>query len=193
MTIEEPLSKDAIARLVGNHREFLQFLERRTGDRAEAEDILQAAFVRGIERAAELRDEESVVAWFYRTLRNAVIDRHRRRGAAGRAMEAFTHELELAVEPPADVSTAVCQCVRTLSESLKPEYAEALRRIDVDGLAVRDYASEAGIQANNAAVRVHRAREALRKAVTRSCGTCAEHGCLDCTCGVATGAAPPRR
>jgi len=29
-----------------------------------------------------------------------------------------------------------------------------------------------------------RAREALKKQVVRSCGTCADHGCLDCTCGV---------
>ena len=39
-----------------------------------------------------------------------------------------------------------------------------------------------GIEPNNAAVRVHRAREALRKRVTASCGPCAEHGYVDCTC-----------
>ena len=32
--------------LVENHRRFLAFLERRVRSRAEAEDILQAAFVR---------------------------------------------------------------------------------------------------------------------------------------------------
>ena len=53
---------------------------------------------------------------------------------------------------------------------------------DVDGVAVKDYAGTLGITAGNAAVRVHRAREALRKQVVRSCGTCAEHGCLDCHC-----------
>ena len=31
------------------------------------------------------------------------------------------------------------------------------------------------------------AREALRKQVTRACGTCADHGCLDCTCEKSTG------
>jgi RNA polymerase sigma factor (sigma-70 family) len=181
-TDEPLLTADAIARLVGNHREFLRFLERRTGNRAEAEDLLQTAFVKGVEHASSLRDDESVVAWFYRTLRNAVIDRHRRRGAEGRAMESFARELDVAVEPPEDVRGAVCQCVRSLSESLKPEYADALKRIDVDGLAVSQYAAEAGIQPNNAAVRVHRARGALRKAVLQSCGSCAEHGCLDCNC-----------
>ena len=31
-------------------------------------------------------------------------------------------------------------------------------------------------------VRVFRAREALRRQVAASCGTCAEHGCIACTC-----------
>ena len=47
----------------------------------------------------------------------------------------------------------------------------------------KDVAAATGISASNAGVRVFRAREALRKQVARSCGTCAEHGCLDCTCG----------
>lgn len=182
---EECPSPAAIQILVDNHRDFLRFLERRVGDRAQAEDILQDAFTRGIERLQTLRDGESVVAWFYRTLRNAVIDHHRRRGAGNRAMEAFANELGVAGEPSPEVKTTVCSCVRTLADTLKPEYATALKRIDVDGITVREYASESGIEANNAAVRVHRAREALRKRVAQSCGTCAEHGCFDCTCETA--------
>jgi RNA polymerase sigma-70 factor (ECF subfamily) len=97
-------------------------------------------------------------------------------------MEAFARELDDPVEPPVEMKETVCACVRSLSETLKSEYADALRRIDVEGASVQDYAAEIGIEPNNAAVRVHRARAALRKRVTSSCGTCAEHGCLDCTC-----------
>ncbi len=179
---EAPLTAEAIEKLVGNHRDFLRFLERRVGSRAEAEDILQEAFVRGVERAGSVRDGESVVAWFYRTLRNAVIDHHRRRGAAGRAMDAFAREVGEAIEPEPELKNAVCGCVKTLSETLKPEYAEALRKVEVEGMSVQGYAADAGILPNNAGVRLHRAREALRKRVMASCGTCAEHGCIDCTC-----------
>ena len=177
-----PASAEVIEKLVANHREFLRFLERRVGSRAQAEDILQEAFVKGVERAGTVRDGESVVAWFYRMLRNAVIDHHRRRGASDRALEAFALELGEAVEAPPEVQGAVCGCVKALAETLKPEYAEALRRVEVDGVTVQGFAAEAGILPNNAAVRVFRAREALRKRVMASCGACAEHGCLDCTC-----------
>jgi DNA-directed RNA polymerase specialized sigma24 family protein len=94
-------------------------------------------------------------------------------------------ELEHHREPSAEMLGAVCQCVGELAGTLKPEYASALKRIEIDGLAMKAYAAEAGISSSNAAVRVFRARQALRKQVARSCGTCADHGCLDCTCDTA--------
>jgi len=179
---EKPITADVVAKLVQNHREFLAFLERRVGSRADAEDILQEAFVRGVRQGGSIRDGESSSAWFYRVLRNAVVDHYRRRGSQGRALEALAAELDEAT-PPVEVHTAVCACVRELAQTLKPEYADALERIDVEGESVQDFAAQAGISANNAGVRIFRARAALRSRVMASCGTCAEHGCLDCTCG----------
>lgn len=184
-----PVRPEVLQVLLENHRAFRSFLERRVGDRATAEDILQDAFVRGMERAGQLRDGEAAVAWFYRLLRNAVVDRWRRGAAAGRALEGFAAELEASAEPPAEIANEICACVGRLAAALKPEYAAALRRIEVDGVAVKDYAAEAGITAGNAAVRVFRAREALRREVERSCRTCATHGCIDCTCEAGPGAA----
>lgn len=178
-----PISPEVVSRLVAGHREFLGFLERRVGSRAVAEDLLQDAFVRGLEKAGSIRSEESAVAWFYRMLRNAVIDHYRRRASADRSLAAFAAELETTVEPDVEAAAEICRCVSGLAGTLKPEYAEALLKIEVDGVPVKQFAAEAGISSGNAAVRVFRAREALRKQVARSCGTCAEHGCLDCTCG----------
>jgi RNA polymerase sigma-70 factor (ECF subfamily) len=170
--------------LLENHRAFLRYLERRLGDRALAEDILQDAFVKVMSRPGQAPDDEGVVPWFYRTLRNAAIDRIRRRGAADRAVEAFARELEQHTVPPAGMEAEICACVTRLASTLKPEYAEALQAIDVEGVPVKAFAELRGLSASNAGVRVFRAREALRKRVAESCGTCAEHGCLNCTCGM---------
>lgn len=177
-----PPSGEVLRSLVENHREFLRFLEKRVGRRDLAEDILQEAFARGIDRIETLRDGESAVAWFYRTLRNAVIDRHRRRNAEERALAAFAAELGASELPEQEVRGAICQCVSRLAATLKPEYADVLERVEVQGLSVKELAAVRGISANNAAVRLHRARAALRSRVMTSCGACAEHGCLDCTC-----------
>src|SRR5262249_12113309 len=64
--------------LLENPRAFLGYLERRVGARALAEDILQAAFAKVIDRPEQAPADDSVVPWFYRTLRNAAIDRFRR-------------------------------------------------------------------------------------------------------------------
>lgn len=177
------MNPELTQQLVDNHRQFLGFLVSRLGDRALAEDILQDAFVKSLLKDEDARDETSSVAWFYRTLRNAVIDHYRRVGARSRALETLAREMEGAVEPPPELRDAICGCVTRLASTLKPEYEQALRRVDVEGTAVQDFAAEAGITANNASVRVFRAREALRKQVKTSCGTCAEHGCLECSCG----------
>ncbi len=189
-TAADPLPQPMVDLLVANHREFLRFVERRVGDRALAEEIVQDAFVRTLDGGVEIR--ESVVGWFYRVLRNAVIDRQRRQAVADRRLDQFAAELESAPHAGDELSSAVCGCVTRLADTLKPEYAEALRRVEVEGLAVKDYAESAGISASNAGVRIFRAREALRRQLARSCGTCAAHGCLDCTCNAAPAAASSR-
>jgi RNA polymerase sigma factor (sigma-70 family) len=169
------------ATLVANHRDFLAFVEKRVANRATAEEILQDAFVRSMDKFDTVK--ETAIGWFYRVLRNAIIDHYRRNAAAERRNEAYAREEELSGEQDEELHRVVCKCVAELAETLKPEYATALKRVEVDGLSVKDYADEAGISSNNAGVRVFRAREALRKQVARSCGTCATHGCVDCTCG----------
>ena len=168
--------------LLENHRAFLRYLERRVGNRALAEDILQEAFAKVLARPEQAPADEAVVRWFYRTLRNAAIDQFRRRGTADRAVEAFARELQTRVAPTAEMETEICACVSRLAATLKPEYAEALESIEIGGTPVKMFAEQKGLSASNAAVRVFRAREALKKRVTESCGTCAEHGCLNCTC-----------
>jgi RNA polymerase sigma factor (sigma-70 family) len=177
-----PSRDELLAAIAENRRSFLSFLERRVGHREVAEDVLQEAFARSLDKLP-LGTEESALAWFYRVLRNAVIDHYRRAGASERALATLTRQLDEQTEPSLDERDAVCRCVMRLSQTLKPEYALALRRIDVDGLSVQDYAAEAGITANNAGVRVFRARETLRKRVVRWCGSCATRGCVDCSCG----------
>lgn len=178
-----PLDRARVAAvLVENHRALLRFLERRVGDRAAAEDLLQDAFTRNLDRLAAMPDE-AVVPWLYRVLRNAAIDSRRRKGTEARALSAFAKELGDRRTPDVDVHREICACVRRLAGTLKPEYAEVLTAVDVEGVPVKTFAATAGLTPSNAGVRLFRARAALRRQVAASCGTCAEHGCVDCSCG----------
>lgn len=169
--------------LLERQADFRGFLARRLGDDVLAEDVLQEVLGRSLEKIATVRDPDAAVAWFYRALRNAVTDQHRRRGAHQRKLDAFAAEID--TTPSDETEGEVCRCVLRLVEDLKPEYAEALRRTTIDEVPMREYAEEIGIGRNNAAVRAHRAREALKKQVHGTCGSCAAGGCGTCTCGSA--------
>lgn len=164
--------------LAEDRARYVSFVERRVGSRAIAEDIVQEAFVRSVERGGELRDEESVVAWFYRVLRNAVIDHYRRADASARALAEWAKELEPHVEPEPAAEAAICECLMAGVQSLKPEYRQALEVADLESRPLAELARDAGISEANAAVRVHRARQALRKRLHDCCSNCG-----DCSCG----------
>jgi RNA polymerase sigma-70 factor (ECF subfamily) len=169
---------DLLSELAAHREQFLGFLVRQTGDRQLAEDLLQDAFLRGVDHLALLRQGESVVAWFYRVLRNVVIDQRRRLGARQRTLAAFAAEPAPATDPP----RRACGCIVRLASNLRPAYSSALQRIEIEGVAVKDFAVEQGISSANAAARVFRARQALRRELESACGACAADGCSDCTC-----------
>lgn len=172
---------DALERvLVAQHARFLSFLDRRLGSRAEAEEVLQAAYARALERGVPQDDEVGVVAWFYRVLRNAIVDVARRRDAERRGAERYAQEQPGTVD--AELRDAVCACLHDVLPALRPEYASVVREVDLEARPVAEVASARAITVNNATVRLHRARQALKKQLLRTCGACAAHGCLECGC-----------
>src|SRR5688500_4647866 len=104
--------------LVDNHRRFLAFVEKRVGRRKDAEDILQAAFVKGLAHAGEIRDEDRAVAWFYRLLRNAIVDHWRRQAAESRMTAALSREAAPDALTDAELEGEICRCFEALLPTL---------------------------------------------------------------------------
>ena len=162
--------------LAEHHRRFLAFLVHRVGSEAVAEDILQEAYAKSLEKADGIRDEESVVAWFYSLLRNAVVDYYRRAGTEKKAQAQLERSAETSYEP--ELRDNVCRCVSAILPSLKPEYAEIVGEVELRDRSIAEVEQEKGLTA----VRLHRARSALRRRLVEVCGACSTHGCVDCTC-----------
>jgi len=173
---------EVLHRLMEHRAQFLAFIQRRVESREMAEDILQAAFVRAVEHGGELREDESAIAWFYRVLRNAVIDHYRHQAVKNRALEAWASEMQTQTEPDTLTKNTICCCIQHVMDDLKPEYRQAIQAVELEENSLHEFAQNAGISDGNAAVRVHRARLALRKQVMLTCGACGDHGCIDCTC-----------
>ena len=178
---------DTLQRLLDRRSGYLAFVQSRVRDRAQAEDILQAAYVRAMEHAEPLRDEEAAVAWFYSVLRNAVVDHYRRNSAESGALDRWLTEMggPKAKEPSTEDHSEpkfACGCIALVLPSLRPAYAEVLREVDLAETPLVEYARRHKLTPGNAAVRAHRARAALRIALEKTCGSCTIEACLDCVC-----------
>ncbi len=182
----QPVSAGLVDILVKNRERFRKYLTRRIGNEAIADELLQQSLMKALEAESELRNQESVIPWFYRILKNALIDYYRTHSKEEKRDDSLVKELEALGEtmsPAADeLKSAICQCLGGLLPTLNPGYAELVQKIDLDQKSPEEVAKEMGITPNNLSVKLHRARQALRKSLEHSCGACSKHACLDCTC-----------
>lgn len=177
---------DLIQRLFEEQSAFRGFLQKRLSDDALVEDLLQQSFMKAVERHHELKKSESVVSWFYRILRNAVVDYYRSHASDERRVKGLQQEMIALGEdktPSLDeVRPTVCACLNSLLKDMRPAYADLIRRIDLDGESAAAVAKDLQVTPNNLTVRLHRARQALKASLEQACGICTKHGCFNCTC-----------
>ena len=176
------MTSAGVEELLANRERFLAFVRKRVRDRDEAEEILQGALVKALAHGDDVRDEERVVAWFYRLLRNALADDWRARAVRERAAAVLLREAEGQAALPPQEARELCRCFEALLPALPAEQARMIRRVDLEEARPVDVAAEEGITPNLAMVRLHRGRRALRRRLEETCRTCATHGCLDCSC-----------
>lgn len=180
------LPADAAVRraLVDGRQRILGYLLRRLGDRDVAEEVFQRFVLRALEHSAEINDVAAVHGWLGRVLASAVADRQRDE-ARRRRRETATGEEDLArltVAPEQEAVEAVCACLHALLPTVRPAYADLVRRVDLLGEPRARAARNLGISLDTLAVRLHRARQALRRRLEEMCLTCPVHGFLDCRC-----------
>jgi RNA polymerase sigma factor (sigma-70 family) len=163
---------------------FRAFVASRVGSEADAEDILQNGLVRALKHAGNI-DPGKATAWFYRLLRNAIVDHYRqrasderRKGGLGATLAALGEDVTAAPE----WERRICSCMDGVLDTMPPKQAQLLRLVDLEGSTVGDAAEKLQISANSASVTLHRARKELRARLERFCGACASGACLDCDC-----------
>ena len=175
--------QDALATtLLANLGAFQAFARNRLRDDHLAADAVQESLLRALKAADKLSDDENLVAWFYRILRNVLTDLHRRRATQTAALERFANELDATAADDDETRSVGCSCLSALLPTLRPDYARVLQLSDLDGQPSEAVAEQVGISRDNLKVRLHRARRQLRERLEQTCRACATHGCLDCTC-----------
>lgn len=180
--IKKDMTPLVLRTLADVHDGLRQYIRRTLRNKDEADDVMQQFCLRVILHASEPRREESIRAWLRQVLSSALSDHLRKRASRRRADAAFARK-EAATPPPEDdMDQAICMCLHKLLPTLKPEYAEVLRRAELERELREAIAASLGLTAGNLMVRLHRARQVLRQALDLTCETCPIHGYFDCGC-----------
>ena len=72
--------------LLERRDEFVAFLRRRLPTAADADDVLQQAFLAAARNAGSIERDDAAVSWFYAVLRTALADHFRHMGRQARVL-----------------------------------------------------------------------------------------------------------
>lgn len=146
-------------------------------DDAEAEDVLQEAWVRAFAAIGSFRAEAGIMTWLTRIVLNEARGRlRRRRPTVGlEAVEAAQAEAGQVIRFPGSFGTASPEAdaaraqMRGLIEQAVDELPEAFRVVfilrDIEACSIEETAATLGVRPETVKTRLHRARRLLREAL----------------------------
>jgi RNA polymerase sigma-70 factor, ECF subfamily len=145
-------------------------------EEAEAEDVLQEAYVRAFAALPGFRGDAGLATWLTRIVLNEAVGRLRRRRptveleAIDRAVETGDSRVIMfpGASPGPDPEQAAARSeVRRLLERAVDDLPEAFRMVfvmrDIDEMTIEETAATLGILPETVKTRLHRARRLLRK------------------------------
>lgn len=158
----------------------IRWIARQGLGMAEAEDIYQQAVLKAVVTETDPQDSEKISSWFFRILKNTMIDEFRK---TKRDLKKI-NEYELTIEKEFDPTTQkhLCDCVSGFLEDLSPPEKKLIEAHFFEGKSFKELSSE--YQSKESALRVKalRAREKLKAALKNSCGMNSMSDAEDCEC-----------
>jgi len=164
---------DALGILFERYRQPLYgFLYRLLHDVASAEDVTLDVFLRVYDRRHTYQGGGKFSTWLYAIAHHLAIDRLRQ---AHRGELTVPHDLADTLSAHDDMPAEACaradlaEQVRRAVTMLPEEQRVAILLREFQGLSYREIAEVLGVSEEATRVRVHRARQALRKALAPYC------------------------
>lgn len=169
--IDRCLQGDAAAygELVRTHQDRLfNAVMHLTGDRAEAEDIVQEAFLQAYLKLGSFQRQSAFYTWLYRIAFNNTVSRKRKKrveDSVDRSRDAAGAEPAAAGEAPGDPLERQEQArqIREALAQLSDEHRSVLVLREIDGCDYDAIAQTLAINIGTVRSRLHRARLALRE------------------------------
>jgi RNA polymerase sigma factor (sigma-70 family) len=150
-------------RLFADHnRHVLAYALRRTGQRADAEDVVAGTFAVAWRRFADAPAEELRLAWLYAIAARVLANQRR----SVRRLTALRSRLRALPPVPGEDRGELAEVLAALRE-LRPDEQEILRLAAWEGLTGAELAVALGCSENAATIRLHRARKRLAEQLAK--------------------------
>ena len=175
-TRETPTDSDLVRRVRSGEPELYRVLVERyrtefgryatamlDGDRDEAADALQEAFIRAFDSLASCRDPNRFKAWLFRIVSNQCHNVRKRRRKGHISLERATERGE---EPSSNTETErteIGQVLELAMKALTEEQREAFILKHVEGRSYAEIAELLAVGEDALKMRVYRARDELKK------------------------------
>ncbi len=143
-----------------------RFLRQRTGDRLDAEDIAQEAFIAAWRNLRRFDPERPFAPWLFTIAARLAVDRHRARGERCLPLSA-ADGVAMATESPAVDSEQAERLWRLARASMPLAAYLALWLRYVESMTVKEVAGVTGRSTVHVRVLLHRGRSALGKALAQ--------------------------
>jgi RNA polymerase sigma-70 factor (ECF subfamily) len=149
-----------------------RFIQRRVGETAVADDILQEVFLRVLIRIGTLHNPQKLRSWLYHITRHAIVDYYR----THQPWHELPEELRTPVhEDATQARQDLAHCLPSLMQALPEAYRDALLLSDMAGQTQRHVAAQQGLSVSGAKSRVQRGRVMLRALLERCCQVAFDH------------------
>lgn len=147
------------------HRRVYTLAYRLVGDRHEAEDVAQEAYLRAYRSLRGFRGEASFETWLYRITANAAMSHLRRRGRFGDVLTEDDERLVRESAPRDSDEVVERDEVERALATLPPGQRTVVLLKDVYGFSCQEIGEQIGISEGAVKVKLHRARRRLKEKV----------------------------
>lgn len=155
---------EAYGEIIARYRDrYARYAVRMLGNREEAEEALQGAFVRAYRALGKCTDPERFGAWFHQIVVNECRTYGRRRGNRERRFVDDEAAVASAAAESPDGDHAVRDAIERALARLEPEQREAFLLKHVEDLSYEQMAQLTGVGVSALKMRVKRACDRLRE------------------------------
>ncbi len=170
----------SLEQIVREHIGWMLALARRImGSQSDdVEDVVQDAFVNALQALETLKNSESIKPWLHRITVNAALMKLRKSNRLlEQPIDEYLPEFDrndcrledrwvyLARLEDVQGNQIQLELLNTAFSSLPEPYRVALQLRDIEGYSTQEVAEALDITVNNAKIRVHRARSAMKKLI----------------------------